>query len=113
MAEIRSVSPDAAPYDGAFVTTGEPEAKNRKTARLILSCKAGKCFSRLSVAVINGWTIEQRVTGPIDQATFGDLLAETSLVRLMRDVTKGGVLPSTPPPGKTDSVARLVPPSLR
>jgi hypothetical protein len=53
---------------------------------------AGRQFSLLGVAVVNGWVIEERVTGPYDDARFGDLLGAGELVAAINNVHGGDLL---------------------
>lgn len=52
----------------------------------------GRQFSMLGVAVVNGWVIEERVTGPYDDARFGDLLGAGELVAAINNVHGGDLL---------------------
>ena len=89
--EIKQLHPDVKVLSGAFVARPmTAHSPPRRTIRMTFACNGVQCFSRLSVTIINGWMIEQRFTGPLDQATLGDAIAETSLSRIVADVAKGG-----------------------
>jgi hypothetical protein len=89
--------PHATPYVGPYV---EPSGLKAgfpafQSVRLSLDEPGGRQFSRLSVAVVRGWVIEERVTGPYDDAQFGDLLATNQLLGAIVSV-QGADAPKRP-----------------
>jgi hypothetical protein len=80
--EIKQAHPDVAMATGTFgnMTTNAPSAPARRTARLTYAMNGEKAFSRLSVAVVNGWVIEQRITAPLADAMTADLLGEVMMM---------------------------------
>ena len=89
--------PHATPYVGPYV---EPSGMKAgfpafQSVRFSFDEAGGRQFSRLSVAIVKGWVIEERVTGPYQDAQFGDLLATDELLGAIVSV-QGGDLPKRP-----------------
>jgi len=83
--------PHATPYVGPYV---EPSGMKAgfpafQSVRFSFDEAGGRQFSRLSVAIVKGWVIEERVTGPYDDAQFGDLLATDELLGAIVSVQDG------------------------
>jgi hypothetical protein len=79
---ILAQHPHATPYVGPYVEPSgmKPGFPAFQSVRFSFDETGGRQFSRLSVAVVKGWVIEERVTGPYDDAQFGDLLATNQLL---------------------------------
>jgi hypothetical protein len=76
------------PYSGTAVeasTGGPPE---HKTARFEAELDGMKYFTRASVAMVGGWTVLQRVSGPLSKADQGDVLAEIDMVATLLQLTE-------------------------
>jgi len=58
-----------------------------RTVRYVFDDRGGQ-FSRLSVSVVNGWVIEQRTTGPLNDADFGDLASSVQLLAAIVSVSQ-------------------------
>jgi hypothetical protein len=89
--------PHATPYVGPYV---EPSGMKAgfpafQSVRFSFDEAGGRQFSRLSVAIVKGWVIEERVTGPYEDAQFGDLLATDELLGAIVSV-QGGEAPRRP-----------------
>lgn len=80
---------------------GAPPPPPRLTARLTYTDAGRKVFSRVSVAMVNGWMIEQRLTAPMDDKVvaadmLGEMLITLSVNRMAADA------PARPPgPART------------
>jgi hypothetical protein len=91
---VLALHPQARPYVGPYV---EPKALPPgfpavRTVRFAFDDADGRVFSRLSVAIVNGWVIEERVTGPYDDAQFGDLIATAEMLGAIDSVHGGDLL---------------------
>ncbi|MDB5438731.1 MAG: hypothetical protein JWM33_1158 [Caulobacteraceae bacterium] len=78
VADIRRAHPDAVPAAGTFGNMsasrpGAPSLPEHLTQRVIYELNGQKAFSRVSVAVIDGWTLEQRLTAPASTDDQGEL----------------------------------------
>jgi hypothetical protein len=91
---VLAVHPTAKPYTGDYFEPSKLAADFPvfNTVRLVFDDPAGPLFSRLSVAIVNGWVIEERVTGPASDAQFGDLLATGELLAAIDSVHGGDLL---------------------
>ena len=82
VSEIRTVHPDAKPFVGTSAdvkpNAGAPETL---TARFTYAREGRPVFSRLQVAMLNGWIVEQRLDGPPEHATAFDLLGGLFFLR--------------------------------
>jgi hypothetical protein len=92
--EVVRAYPVRKPYTGQTVEfkrkDGSPVPIPYKTGRVIITTRGQDLFSRLSVAVVNGWTIEVRVTGPLGDALKGDLYGALVMVKALDDVSHPG-----------------------
>jgi hypothetical protein len=52
-----------------------------------------RVFSRLSVALVRGWAVEQRITAAINDALVADLMGEVSMAAELSEMTKAGSAP--------------------
>lgn len=108
---IRGRFPDARPYEGEGVSLsmtpseGGRAPPERLTARLQIDVGGRPSLTRVSIAIVDGWVIKQRLTGPLDQASLGDLTAElfmTTALLAVQDYEGGsgqeGRTPVSPPP---------------
>jgi hypothetical protein len=91
---ILAVHPQARPYVGPYV---EPKGLGPafpafRSVRFAFDEAGGRTFSRLSVAIVGGWVIEERATGPYDDAQFGDLLATAEMLGAIDSVHGGDLL---------------------
>ena len=91
---VLALHPRARPYVGPYV---EPKALSPgfpafRTVRFAFDDANGRAFSRLSVAIVKDWVIEERVTGPYDDAQFGDLLATAEMLGAIDSVHGGDLL---------------------
>jgi hypothetical protein len=91
---VLAVHPKAKPYTGDYFEPSKlrPDFPAFDTVRLVFDDPAGPLFSRLSVAIVNGWVIEERVTGPANDAQFGDLLATGEMLGAIDSVHGGDLL---------------------
>jgi hypothetical protein len=88
--EVTRAHPEAKPYTGKGVSLQTRDGKPLpcRTVKFVLNMNGKTVFSRLSVAVVNGWVIEERVSGPLDNPTLGDLLGETGMMMAIDSVKK-------------------------
>lgn len=91
---VLAAHPKAEAYNGPYV---EPQGLRADfppfhVVRFAFDDPGGRQFSMLGVAVVNGWVIEERVTGPYDDARFGDLLGAGELVAAIDNVHGGDPL---------------------
>lgn len=93
LTEIKRAHPDVEGAKGTFgdMSTNRPGSPPRRTARLTYAMNGEKAFSRVSVAVINGWVIEQRITAPQADAMGADLLGEVLMMGAVERMV--GMLP--------------------
>ena len=93
LTEIKRAHPDVEGAKGTFgdMSTNRPGSPQRRTARLTYAMNGEKAFSRVSVAVINGWVIEQRITAPLADAMGADLLGEILMMGAVERMV--GMLP--------------------
>ncbi len=93
MLEIKRMHPDAADAKGPFLQLnitpkpGDPPPVNHVTAHLTYVDHGEVAYSRLCVAVLNGWVIEQRITAPIAQQQVADLLGELAMVNATKTMS--------------------------
>jgi hypothetical protein len=84
--EIKQMHPDAADAKGPFLNTnitpkpGDPPPAPHVTAHITYTDHGEVAYSRLCVAVVNGWVIEQRITAPLAQQQVADLLGELAMI---------------------------------
>ena len=84
--EVKQMHPDVAQAKGPFLNAntqskpGEPPPVQRLTAHLTYVDHGDTAYSRLCVAVVNGWVIEQRITAPLAQQKVADLLGEVGMI---------------------------------
>ena len=80
--EVLAANPTAKTYDGPVAATapGVPDLPERRTARFEYMFQGHPVFSRLSVAIVGDWIIEQRVSGPQVKAQEIDALGEDLMV---------------------------------
>ena len=106
---IRARWPDARPYEGPGMSMelqprdGEPARPlpQRATARLVVGSGARAQLTRVSVTLLNGWIVKQRMTGPLSEAMTGELMAELFMTSALTRMTETpGTAPATisPPP---------------
>jgi hypothetical protein len=86
MADVTGAHPDAKLAEGPFgdaVATrpGGPPPIPRRTARMTYRETGQEVFSRLSVALVGEWIVEQRFTGP--KAKAAELDAGAELLMMM------------------------------
>jgi len=86
MLDIKRMHPDVASAKGPFLQLnmtpkpGDPPPVDHVTAHLTYVDHGEVAYSRLCVAVVNGWVIEQRITAPIAQQQTADLLGDLSML---------------------------------
>jgi hypothetical protein len=100
MGDIVKVHPDAKP-----LTTADHELRLRpdptrppvpeiRTQRYEIVFENGTpSYSRLSVAVVNGWVLEERLTGPLDKADEGDQMGSREMLRNVNWMHGGDLIP--------------------
>ncbi len=98
---IRRVHPEAKPFTGsaADLSIGGDDGAAFppiRTARFVIVIDGKRYYSRLSVAVVKGWVIEERVTGPEDKATEADLMGGLFMLSAVNDVHGGDLMKKAP-----------------
>ena len=91
---VMSLHPPARAYTGPSEELAPPANvifPPFRTVRFVFD-DGGGLFSRLSVAVVNGWVIEERVTGPLGEAKFGDLLGSVDMLFAINSVHGGDLI---------------------
>ncbi len=84
---VMKLHPKARPYTGPTHDMQRPAGLQPwTTVRYVFDDRGGQ-FSRLSVAVVNGWVIEERATGPLSEADFGDTVSEAEMAAAVASVT--------------------------
>jgi hypothetical protein len=83
---IHTAYPDAKPYRGQAATMTEQGGPETHTGRFILHLNGKEVWSFVAVSVVKGWIVEERVTGPLDKAMEGDILAGTFMIAAVHDV---------------------------
>lgn len=96
--EVTQVHPDAKLLEGADHDVKlPPQLMARfpeiRTERYEINFQGKPTYSRLSVAVVNGWVLEQRLTGPIEQADEGDRMGSTDMLRNVNWMHGGDLMP--------------------
>ena len=96
--EVTQVHPDAKLLDSAdHGVQLPPDLAARfpeiRTQRYEINFNGTPSYSRLSVAVVNGWVLEERLTGPLDQADEGDKIGSTDMIRNVNWMHGGDLLP--------------------
>jgi hypothetical protein len=91
LADIRRVHPDVAPFEGPAVSLnmkpGAAPTVEHLTGRFTYVDHGEKAYSRVSVAIVRGWMVEQRVTVPIDKQTLADLIGELGMLSALKQMT--------------------------
>ncbi|MDP8916888.1 MAG: hypothetical protein M3M95_06765 [Pseudomonadota bacterium] len=89
--DITTGRPDARLYEGGGMSVrvapaaGLPPAASRSAAYLVR--REGRAvFSRVSVAIVDGWVIRQQFEAPADQAEAAQLLAEVVMSTTLIDL---------------------------
>lgn len=87
-----TASPGAQVYQGDHAENAEVDVDGRRlplaehrTARFVIEHEGRKLFTRVSVAVVDGWDIKQRVSGPIEDAVALDVEAEAMMTLVLVD----------------------------
>jgi hypothetical protein len=91
LADIKRTHPDVAPFEGPTVNLtmkpGSAPPVEHLTGRVIYLDHGEKAYSRVSVAIVRGWMVEQRVTVPIDKQTVADLVGELGMQSVLKQMT--------------------------
>lgn len=74
------------PYKGQAITVGGDKPQAHLTARFKVETGGRVLFSRVAVAQVGGWTVMQRISGPIDKALAGDLMGELEMTVLIEEM---------------------------
>jgi hypothetical protein len=94
MADIRNLHPDLEAYKGEIADmTSTPKPGGTplpliKTGRFIIKERGKALFSRVAVSMVNGWMVEERVTGPLDKAMDGDVLGGLTMVSTVEQMVE-------------------------
>ena len=86
LADVRKMHPDMAQAKGPFLSAsakakpGDPAPVPRLTAHLTYADHGEAAYSRVSVSVVKGWVIEQRITAPLAQQQVADLIGEVTMM---------------------------------
>lgn len=92
VANLMTAAPNAVTYQGDHAENAEVDVDGRplplaehRTARFVVERDGRKLFTRVSVAVVDGWDIKQRVTGPLEEAVALDVEAEAMMTLVLVD----------------------------
>jgi hypothetical protein len=94
MNDIRSVHGKLEPYKGQVLdisvsqAPGEAPPPPMAVSRFVIKLGGKKVFSKVTVMMLDGWMYEQRVTGPLNDATTADLLAGVGMHAMISEVRK-------------------------
>ena len=78
VAELKAAHPEATPYEGEKIAMTQPDGPPRpRTAYDYYRIKQDghDLYVRLAASVADGWLVEERVTGPLADGGFGELLS--------------------------------------
>ena len=70
-----------------------PQFPEIRTQRFEVNFNGAPTYSRLSVAVINDWVLEERLSGPLEKAADGDKLGSLEMARNVNWMHGGDLLP--------------------
>jgi hypothetical protein len=116
MREIKQMHPDVADAKGPFlqlnITTkpGDPPPVSHVTAHLTYVDHGEVAYSRLCVAVVNGWVIEQRITAPLAQQQAADLLGELAMLSATKTMSEQPAMSGVPQSGGAPTGAKSTAP---
>ncbi|NEX93142.1 hypothetical protein [Caulobacter sp. 17J65-9] len=103
---VKLATPFARTYEGDHAQNAEVDLDGRplpladhRTGRFVVELDGRKLYTRVSVAVVDGWRIKQWVTGPLDDAVGLDVEAESMMTMVLVDFAmkaQAGAAHSTP-----------------
>lgn len=101
---VMRATPFAQPYQGDHAHDAEVDLDGRplplaphRTGRFVVELDGRKLYTRVSVAVVDGWGIKQWVTGPLEEAVAIDVEAESMMTLVLVDFAMKSEAPGAPP----------------
>jgi hypothetical protein len=86
---IRRAHPEAKPFTGQSAEISVQSGPPVRTVRFVIKGPDGKPqFTRMAVAIVGPWKIDQRVTGPLENAMSGDLFGGIEMTMVLQDMAK-------------------------